>query len=151
MWKRAILAVVLTFGIAEISCGGSDCEGACECVGSECACPDSGDCYIDCVDECDLTCSGSGNCEFYCDDLCLVDCTGSGECLVSTGDDSDITCTGSGGCDVDCDGDCNITCPGQGVCTVHCEPEFECNIDSCPGSVTECPDGVQVCNGNCPS
>ena len=129
-----------------------DCEGACECIGDDCVCPASEDCYVDCVGDCDLQCAGSGACEFYCVDGCFAACTGSGPCFVAVGDDSVVECTGSGGCEVECNGDCNVDCPGSGDCLVHCDPDpaFACDFDSCSGSVTECPDDILVCNGGCP-
>jgi hypothetical protein len=45
-----------------------------------------------------------------------------------------------------------VTCPGSATCTVGCAPNSTCTItiDKCPGSVQDCPNGVKVCNGNCP-
>jgi hypothetical protein len=143
---------VVAAALAAIQCGGHDdvCEGACECSGLECTCPDEGDCYVDCISDCALDCAGSGNCEFECGAACDVACTGSGECLVTVGDDSTVSCPGSGGCDVVCLGDCDVSCPGQGTCIVDCEPGFVCNLTDCSGSAESCPDDVQVCGGGCP-
>jgi hypothetical protein len=145
----ALAAVFLSF-VGNAGCGGSECEGACECSGSDCVCPESGDCFIDCVDDCDLQCAGSGDCDFVCDDFCTATCSSSGECIVSMGDDSTASCTGSGDCDIHCNGDCAVACPGSGVCTVWCEPGFDCTLDPCSSNLQTCPDDVLVCGGSCP-
>jgi hypothetical protein len=148
------IIIALTLAVAALlasGCGnGEGCEGACECVGSECVCPASGDCVVDCIDDCDLQCAGSGNCDFVCGDLCSASCTGSGECLVTVGDDSDVSCTGSGGCEVECHGDCTVACPGSGACTVYCAPGIACDITGCSDSVQSCPEEVLVCGTSCP-
>ena len=147
------LLVALAFVLSLAACGSDgECDGACECEADACICPSTGDCAVDCIGDCDLQCAGSGDCDFHCVDGCLAACTGSGHCLVDVGDDSAVDCTGSGGCEVICHGDCSVACPGSGECVVHCDPDLEaaCDFDSCSGSVVECPDGVLVCNGDCP-
>jgi hypothetical protein len=132
---------------------GSPLEGpTCECSGADCVCPSSGDCAINCIEGCNLQCAGSGSCDFFCIAGCNTECTGSGNCFVNVGDGSNVACTGSGDCDVLCEGECSVTCPGSATCTVGCAPNTTCSItiDKCSGSVTDCPDGVKVCNGGCP-
>ena len=135
------------------SCGDDEeCVGACECRGSECQCPASGDCAVRCVADCDLECTGSGNCDFICGDGCFTGCRSSGECLVDVGATSTVDCTGSGNCDIACHGDCTVRCPGSGDCIVHCVEGAACNIEGCSGEVTECPDGITTICGTtaCP-
>lgn len=150
--RSLALTMAMMLAVATgLGCGGDgDCEGACECSGAECICPSTGDCTIDCGDDCDLQCAGSGNCDFFCGADCLAACTGSGECSVSVGEDSTVRCTGSGDCDVACDGDCVVECPGSGTCIVRCEPGLSCSITNCSGNVQSCPNDIQVCNGSCP-
>jgi hypothetical protein len=131
-------------------CTGAGGSGEFECRGTECVCPSSGDCVIDCLDACDLQCAGSGACDFVCDDGCLVSCTGSGPCISSVGHASTVSCPGAGGCDVDCNGDCTLDCPGSGTCIARCEPGFACAIERCGAGTTTCPTGELVCNGACP-
>lgn len=146
-----ILVCCTLAAVALPACGHDDvCEGACECSGLDCACPSSGDCYVDCISDCNLDCSGSGDCEFECGPGCDVACTGSGECLVSVGDESTISCPGSGGCDVFCDGDCSVSCPGSGVCYLECVPGAICELTNCSDTVMSCPDDISVCGGGCP-
>lgn len=148
-WAAVLLGLALFLSAG--SCGGEEgCEGVCECTGAACVCPSSGDCAINCVDMCDLQCAGSGNCDFECGPMCLAACTGSGVCFVSVGDDSTVDCPGASGCDVVCDGDCTVQCPGSGECAVQCLPGFVCNITQCSGSLQSCPDGLSICNGECP-
>jgi hypothetical protein len=128
--------------------GGRDCE----CIGSDCICPSSGDCAIYCVDNCSLQCAGSGSCDFLCDAACDVKCTGSGNCVSEVPHGSKVACTGSGDCDVLCHGDCSVACPGSGTCTVTCAPGAICDLEitNCEG-VEECAGGsTLVCNGGCP-
>jgi hypothetical protein len=150
MIKLSMVSVCMVALALVAGCGGDECEGACECTGSSCACPDSGDCLVDCVGDCDLQCSGSGNCDFACGAGCVASCTGSGDCLVAVGDDSSVSCPGQGGCDVRCAGDCSVSCPGSGVCTVDCEPGSVCEISGCNSAPASCPDDIQVCGGPCP-
>jgi hypothetical protein len=129
---------------------GDPLEGpTCECSGTSCVCPSSGDCGIHCITDCDLQCAGSGSCDFDCTTGCDVACTGSGNCDVEVGGDSNVECTGSGDCDVTCTGDCTVKCPGSATCTVRCADDAACNVESCSGEVTSCPENVQVCNGGC--
>jgi hypothetical protein len=145
LWRVMTLAVLL------VACGDdNESSGEFECSGTECVCPGSGDCDIHCLGECDLQCAGSGDCFFECPDGCLAACTGSGACLVSVGDQSAVACPGSGGCDVDCLGSCSVACPGSGVCTVLCLGDASCTLEQCSGEVISCPDGLAVCNGECP-
>jgi hypothetical protein len=127
--KNILIACVL----AVAGCGGENIQGHVECTGASCVCPSSGDCLVDCEGTCDLQCAGSGNCDFICDADCIVACTGSGVCVVDVGDESDVSCSGSG------------------ACIVRCDPGFVCNISSCSGSTTSCPNGVSVCGGPCPA
>lgn len=150
MSVRVPICLAALLAAAAIQGCGDDSSGEFECRGSDCVCPSSGDCRIDCAGECDLRCAGSGACDFSCGDDCDVACTGSGPCAVSIGDAGDVACTGSGGCDVACGGDCAIDCPGSGACIARCEPGFTCTLQ-CPEGAASCPDGVQVCNRPCPN
>lgn len=132
---------------------GEDDEGArgdVTCSGLECQCAGTGDCEVDCRADCDLTCTGSGDCDFSCGANCQAECPGSGACVIQIGDEGSVSCPGSGGCDVTCSGDCTVECPGSGTCITHCGEEFDCELTRCEDAVT-CPNGVQVCNGQCPS
>jgi hypothetical protein len=130
---------------------GDPVEGlTCDCSGTECVCPSSGDCAISCVSECVLQCAGSGNCTFHCAADCQASCTGSGNCTMVVGNGSTVSCTGSGDCDITCEADCTVSCPGQGTCTVYCQPGASCGIADCPNAPESCPDDVLVCNGTCP-
>lgn len=143
------LTTALAAGCGDASDDDRDARGDVTCEGTECQCPGTGDCAVDCHVDCDLACTGSGDCAFTCGAGCEASCPGSGACLVDVGDDSSVVCSGSGGCDITCDGDCSVECPGSGECIVRCEPEHTCDIERCEGAVS-CPDGVQVCNGECP-
>lgn len=102
----------------------ANCEdGHCECAGNDCICPASGDCDIECTDDCDLQCAASGNCAFSCGVDCLAECTGAGNCEIAVDDNSVVRCTGSGNCDIVCYGPCVIDCPGQGDCALTCDPD----------------------------
>jgi hypothetical protein len=120
----------------------ADCEdGHCECAGNDCICPQSGDCDIECTEDCDLQCAGSGNCAFSCGVDCAVDCTGSGNCEIAVDDASTIRCSGAGNCDIVCYGPCVIDCPGQGDCLLTCDPDD----DEEPLAPTECGDNRRAC------
>jgi hypothetical protein len=144
------LSLPLVAAAALSACDGSECEGDCVCRGTECQCPDSGDCRVDCAADCNLACTGSGDCDFACGDGCVATCPGSGFCAVEVGVAGSVDCTGSGNCNVVCHGDCTVGCPGSGDCTVRCAEGATCNLDRCSGTITECPDRVQVCGGGCP-
>lgn len=148
--KLAFIACLCLLCVAACDDHDDVCEGACECSGLDCACPDSGDCYIDCISDCALSCTGSGNCDFECGPGCDVACQGSGDCIVDVGDDGTVSCPGSGGCDVLCEGDCSVSCPGQGVCVARCAPGFACDLTDCSGNTMSCPDDIIVCGGGCP-
>jgi hypothetical protein len=149
-------AAVAGFSVG-LACARDDaqCEGACECHGNDCVCPDEGDCALDCTGDCNLHCSGSGSCDFDCDENCNVRCTGNGPCIIDVGHGSDVTCPGNGLCDVACHGDCNVAC-SSGTCIVRCLLEDEgaiCELEPCSTDITECPDHpdhVRVCSGGCP-
>src|SRR5690606_9937169 len=79
------LGIVTLFFAA---CGSSSGDAVCQ--GSECQCPGSGDCQVDCRGDCDLACAGSGDCDFLCGDGCETTCSGSGECLLGVGDASTV-------------------------------------------------------------
>jgi hypothetical protein len=150
MMKLLVSTVTLVAALFAGGCHGSECEGDCECRGTECQCPSSGDCLVDCAADCDLACTGSGDCDFVCGPDCAASCPGSGMCLLDVGAASSVSCTGSGGCDVACHGDCTVDCPGSGVCVARCAEGAVCTFDRCSGEVVECPGRVQVCNGSCP-
>lgn len=124
-------------------------RGDVTCEGTSCQCPGTGDCDVDCHADCDLACTGSGDCAFACGAACQASCPGSGACFIDVGDASSVVCSGSGGCDVTCHGDCSVECPGSGECIVRCDAGHMCDIERCEDAIT-CPDGVQVCNGQCP-
>ena len=153
-FTNSFFAATLAFAMAAVAaagCTNSGCEGACECRGTECACPSSGDCFVGCVGDCDLSCTGSGDCDFECTEGCQASCPGSGACVLDVGPVSSVSCTGSGGCDVLCQGDCDVECPGSGVCVVRCPvADAVCTIERCSGDVIDCGGGVAVCNGSCP-
>jgi hypothetical protein len=136
--------------LVALGCGDDQsAQGDVVCNGTECQCPGTGDCEVDCQSDCDLMCTGSGNCDFTCGAGCEASCPGSGACLLDVGDESSVICTGSGGCEVTCRGDCTVECPGSGVCITRCDEGFNCEITRCE-DVVSCPGGVQVCNGACP-
>jgi hypothetical protein len=138
-------------GLIVGACGEDDesARGDVVCNGLECQCPGTGDCQVDCRSDCDLSCTGSGDCDFACGAACAASCPGSGLCVIDVGADSSVDCPGSGGCDVTCHGDCSVDCPGSGTCTVRCDATFDCNITRCEDAIS-CPEGVRVCNGECP-
>lgn len=142
MTPRTPLTMLLAFGMGLwVGCREEPdvyCEdGHCECEGSDCICPASGDCDIECTADCDLQCAASGNCTFACGDACVTACTGSGNCTIDVGAGSLVRCTGSGNCDVVCHGECTVECPGQGDCALTC-------VDDVEGAYQNC-DGHQAC------
>lgn len=136
---------------ALLACGDDDTHtaGDVACNGSECQCPSTGDCRVDCARECDLSCTGSGDCDFQCGEACEASCPGSGACVVAVGHGSSVDCSGSGGCDVSCSGDCSVDCPGSGECIVRCAQDADCSLMRCENP-TECSQHVWACNGPCP-
>lgn len=149
-WIGWVLTLCLSFwGCSD----GSGCpNGVCECQGSSCVCPSSGDCLLNCAAGCNLQCAGSGDCRFSCGSTCSTSCTGSGHCNLDVGPSATVSCTGSGGCDVVCHGNCTVRCPGSGKCSAVCAPETPgCVIDmtQCSGTVNRCSSGVFLCHANC--
>ena len=154
---RALFFVSLIVPLAPVGCGGDDppppydnyASGDVECRGTDCVCPSTGNCQLQCVGACNLQCAGSGDCDFSCDTGCQTACTGSGDCTVRVGDGGVVQCTGSGDCEVFCDGDCTVECPGSGRCIQHCAPGARCDMTRCGSSVDACPSDTQVCDGAC--
>ena len=149
--RQGLIVFVGALG-AFMGCGDDEdgrVRGDAVCSGTECQCPGTGDCEIECRGDCDLACTGSGDCAFSCGAQCEAACPGSGACIVDVGGASSVSCSGSGGCDVTCRGDCTVDCPGSGPCTVRCAAGSDCELTRCEDVVT-CSDGIQVCNGACP-
>jgi hypothetical protein len=127
-------------------CGDDDVRGYCEdghcaCSGDACVCPSTGDCAIECEEDCELTCAGSGDCSFGCGEGCLAECTNSGNCAVAIGEQASARCLGAGDCDVRCSGACSVACLGSGDCDLTC-------LGDAPGPM-QCRDATHACGG-CP-
>ena len=141
-----------TLALAAALCLASSCFPGSEddCEGEACACPAEGDCRRECLGECDLTCAGAQNCDFACTYDCAATCSGTGTCTAMVAAGSTVTCSGSGGCDVTCVEDCSVDCTGNdALCIARCYDDTVCEL-LCDGAPVSCPEGVLVCNGDCP-
>ncbi len=141
-------------------CGPVDCSNSHDCTAE---CPGDAECAVlNCrkSGSCDLHCSGNVLCNFQdCreSDNCDLSCTGSSNCpamLCNNATSCHVECSG----DVDCAVDCtethscrDISCTGSSRCLLNCTDSSNCGYAECTGNgETTCPNGIIVCNRECP-
>src|SRR5262245_18568499 len=174
----AILISTLWIACGIASCGGggggqSKCPpnefGTCDVVDCHAAQSCQGDCPggvcgdVDCTEagDCAVNCSGAAHCGKVAGTeagTCSLDCSGGSSCDLVTckGVDScAVTCSGGSSCDIDCTNakSCEeIKCSGGSPCLLVCAGAAGCGFAECSGGsgMAECPDGILVCNRECP-
>lgn len=147
-------------------CGSESCKGWClEGTTCDLTCNVNNSCDLGCrgckkatfecktkPTKCDFRCEQGGDCE--------VDCLNKSTCTTFATDSNTVTtceanttqcevdCKGTSTCALTCGGDCKMKCQDQAQCLVTCSGGT-CDFD-CPGTVTDCGNGVSVCNRACP-
>lgn len=131
-----------------LSCGGAGQTCSLGCSGTACSfdCVDAESCTVACDAgaSCILGCAGADACTATCSDAeCFVDCTAVNDC--------DPTCSG-GHCQIDCTdaNNCDqVICAQGATCAIQCAGANNCEFAVCEGGVSQCDEGVIVCNGDC--
>ena len=72
--------------------------------------------------------------------------------VVPAGSTLNATCNGTADCSFVCErnSNCNrVGCGNNASCLLDCAPQATCSFDGCQAELS-CPNGVIVCNRDCP-